>query len=68
MEAVKSVTSQHGSPQGSILGPLFFLLYVNNLPNVTANNAKIVLYADDTCIIMPNPNLQELETNLNKQL
>jgi hypothetical protein len=42
-------------------------LYVNDLPNVTVNNAKIILYADDTSIIMPNPSLQELETNMNKQ-
>jgi sarcosine oxidase/L-pipecolate oxidase len=36
-----------GVPQGSILCPILFLLYVNNLPDVV-NNAKIVSFADGT--------------------
>jgi hypothetical protein len=58
---------KHGVLQGSILGALFSLLYVNDLPNVITNQAKIILYADDTSVIIPNPSLQELETNMNKQ-
>jgi hypothetical protein len=46
---------QHGVPQGSILGSLFFLLYINYLPTVTAKSAKLVLYADDTSFIITNP-------------
>jgi hypothetical protein len=41
---------KHGVPHGSILGPLFFLLYINNLPTVTAKSAKFVLYAEDTSL------------------
>ena len=43
---------KHGVPQGSILGPLFFLLYINYLPTITAKNAKVMLYANDTSLVI----------------
>jgi len=51
----------HSVPQGSILRPLLFLLYIKDLPKITNDNSKIVLFAYDTSMIITNPNPSNFE-------
>ena len=54
-------TIHHGVPQGSILGPLLFNLFINDL-TYSVNDAKLRLYADDTTLYLSHPNQDVLES------
>ena len=53
-----------GVPQGSILGPLLFLLYINDMPQ--AVKSHLLLYADDSCLLFQHKSIDIINQKLNE--
>ena len=63
----KEFLINYGTPQGSCLGPLIFLIFCNDL-NIHLENMQCIQFADDTTLYLGHPNLEELKKMIERDL
>ncbi len=61
------MTVKCGVPQGPVLGPLLFIIYINDLPNAL-KHCKCIMFADDSTLYTSSASLAELSNHINTDL
>ena len=59
--------SNCGVPQGTVLGPILFLIYINDIIN-NSKLLKLTMFADDTTLFLEDNNILRLQENVNNEL
>ena len=63
----QSMTIENGTPQGSVISPLLFLIMINDLPD-TVKSKELTLFADDSCIFKSGRKLDVIIRNVQRSL
>lgn len=61
----KLLTTEYGVPQGSVLGPLLFIVYINDIIEICPEECNIKMFADDTLIYVSGESSADIEVKMN---